>query len=370
MQQKKIAFFVSTLAGGGAQRFVSNIATEYSKQGHEVHVFLQLNEVVFDLPESIHIHSLTPETETSSFKKLSRLNLAYRFRREIKKQSREKGFDLIVSTMFGANTLARLSGLPNIIYRISNNLDRRLRKGSFKHFYKKFWMQLFFNNQKIVVLNREMKQHVSSVLNVNPDNIYVIPSGYNFDHIRMMALQDQKAMPSDPYILHVGRYQEQKRHDVLLKAYKHASVPHKLVLLGQGRPRSTQKLNSLISELDLDGQIIQPGFQDNPYPWIKNANLVVISSDYEGLSNVLIEALILGTPVVSTSHVSGPRDVMTGELSNFLSEIGDPEALGNNIKKALEHYPEISQDIYEQFNVVHIAQQYLDTFTTPYNDSK
>lgn len=360
--KKKIAFFVSTLAGGGAQRFVANLATEFSTQGHEVHIFLQHDEIVFDLPENIQIHALTPAKRTPGYRNYSRLRLANLFRREINKQSITRNFDLIISTMFGANSIARLSGVPHIIYRISNNLDRRLRKGSFKHFYKKFWMHLLFKNQNIVVLNQEMKQHVSSSLDINPANIFIIPSGYNFEYIKKMATQPESEVPSYPYILHVGRYQEQKRHDVLLKAYKHANIPHKLVLLGQGRPKATAKLNALIDELGLSEKIIKPGFQENPYPWIKNASLVVISSDYEGLSNVLIEALILGTPVVSTLHISGPKDVMTGELTEYLSEIGNPQALGENIKKAIQHYPEISPDIYERFNVEHIAGQYLDRF--------
>ncbi|WP_455218127.1 glycosyltransferase, partial [Kaarinaea lacus] len=125
---------------------------------------------------------------------------------------------------------------------------------------------------------------------------------------------------------------------------------------------TTLKLNTLIDDTGMADQVIQPGFQSNPYPWIKNASLVVISSDYEGLSNVLIEALILGTPVVSTAHISGPREVMTGELSQFLSETGDAQGLAENIKKALDHYPDIPEAIVQPFNVETIAQQYLDTF--------
>jgi len=207
-----------------------------------------------------------------------------------------------------------------------------------------------------------MKQHIIATLNISPGNITIIPLGFDFRYLREMACQSDPGLPDQPYILHVGRFQAQKRHDVLLKAYKLANVPHKLVLLGQGRLKSTHKLNDLINRLELEDRIILPGFLENPYPWIKNASLTVISSDYEGLSNVLIESLILETPVVSTAHVSGPKDVMTGKLSEFLSDTGDPEALGQNITKALSRYPEISPEICSQFNVENIATQYLDTF--------
>lgn len=359
---RKIAFLVSTLAGGGAQRFVANLATEFANEGNEVHIFLQKNEVVYKLPENIKIHSLTKTTKKPRFKRLYKLILARRFKKQVEALCVSKPFDLIISTMFGANLIARLSGIPNIVYRISNNLDHRLRKGTSRHILKKWWMQYLLRDQKIVVLNQEMKQHIIDTLDTPPNNISIIPLGFDFNYLREMASQADPDLPDQPYILHVGRFQAQKRHDVLLKAYKHANVPNKLVLLGQGRLKSTHKLNTLINKLGLEDRVILPGFQKNPYPWYKNASLTVISSDYEGLSNVLIESLILGTPVVSTAHISGPKDVMTGRLSEFLSNTGDAEGLGQNIRKALTHYPEITRDIYSQFNVVTIAHQYLDTF--------
>lgn len=362
-RQKKIAFLISTLAGGGAQRFVSNIATEYANKGHEVHIFLQKHEVVYKLPDNIIIHSLTKTTKKPRFKRLYKIILARRFKHQIHDFSRSKPFDLIISTMFGAILIARLSGIPGIVYRISNNLDHRLRKGTSRYLFKRKWMQFLFKNQHIVVLNAEMKQHFVDTLDISPNNISIIPQGFDFKYIRDEAAKPDNKLPGEPYILHIGRFQSQKRHDVLLQAYKLASIPHKLVLLGQGRPKSTHKLNALIDKLGLVDSILQPGFQDNPYPWIQNASLVVISSDYEGLSNVLIESLILGTPVVSTAHISGPKNVMTGELSEYLSDIGNPEDLGKNIQKALLQYPEITQDIYEPYNVETIAQQYLDKYT-------
>lgn len=362
-EPRKIAFLISTLSGGGAQRFVSNLATYYANQGHDVHIVLQKKEVSYQLPENITIHSLTSNNRKPRFKKLFKFVLGKRFRKLIKQQSAGKPFDLIISTMFGANLIASYSGIPNIVYRISNNLDHRLRKGTIRYPLKRMWMRYLLKDQAIVVLNKEMKQHIIDTLNIAPNNISIIPQAFDFHYLREMAKQTDSNSPGQPYILHIGRFQSQKRHDVLLKAYKAADIPHKLVLLGQGRTRSTQKLNTLINELGLKDQVIQPGFQDNPYPWIKNASLVVISSDYEGLSNVLIEALVLGTPVVSTAHISGPKDVMTGELSNFLSPIGNPQALGENIKMALQHYPDIPRESYEQFNVENIARQYLDIFS-------
>lgn len=358
----KIAFMVSSLAGGGAQRFVSNLATQYANNGHEVHIFLLLNKVIYELPATIAIHPLAETNRITPIKALNKLILARRFRRHIQEHAKHKPFDLIIATMFGANLVARLSGIPNIVYRISNNLDERLRKGRFIHLIKRAWMRRLFKGQRIMVLNREMQLHVNHTLDIPLDYITAIPLAFDFKSLMDKSMQLQEHLPNEPYIIHVGRYHDQKRHDVLLQAYKYSGIPHKLVLLGQGTPEWNKKIKKLIAELGLADKVIQPGFQINPYPWIKNARLMVISSDYEGFSNVLIEALILGTPVVTTAYECGAKEVMTGELSRFLSKIGDPQGLATNINIALSGYPEIPEALRAQFNVTTVAEKCLATF--------
>ena len=87
--------------------------------------------------------------------------------------------------------------------------------------------------------------------------------------------------------------------------------------------------------------------------------MFVLSSDHEGLANVLVESLILNTMVVSTNCPFGPSEVLTGKLSDFLSPIGDVEALSTNIVKALNNPIEITEDLIEKFDAKTIAKQYL-----------
>jgi glycosyltransferase involved in cell wall biosynthesis len=76
-------------------------------------------------------------------------------------------------------------------------------------------------------------------------------------------------------------------------------------------------------------------FRQNPYPWMARAELVVLSSDYEGFPLVLIEALAVGTAVVSTDCPHGPAEILTGPLSRWLVPVGDAAALGKKIDEAL-----------------------------------
>lgn len=118
-----------------------------------------------------------------------------------------------------------------------------------------------------------------------------------------------------------------------------------------------------IQRLDLKDRVLLPGFQKNPYPWVRHADLFVMSSDSEGLPTVLIEALILGTPVVSTDCPTGPGEILTGELKQFLSPPGDPETLAQNIKRALVSYPEITEREILKFEDRFSARQYIEHCT-------
>jgi glycosyltransferase involved in cell wall biosynthesis len=118
-------------------------------------------------------------------------------------------------------------------------------------------------------------------------------------------------------------------------------------------------IKNLINELGLENQVIFTGFISNPYSWMKNADLFVLSSDLEGLANVLVESLIVNTMVVSTDCPFGPSEVLTGDLSSFLSPVRDVEALSSNILRALNNPVHITEDYIAKFNAKTIAKQYL-----------
>jgi len=100
------------------------------------------------------------------------------------------------------------------------------------------------------------------------------------------------------------------------------------------------------------------GFMKNPYPVIKNAKLLILSSEREGLPTVLVEALILGTPVVSTNCISGPSEILTEDLSHYLSKVNDAEDLADKIAKALSSYIPITDSTVEKFSAGNIYKKY------------
>ncbi len=142
-----------------------------------------------------------------------------------------------------------------------------------------------------------------------------------------------------PYLLAVGRLEYQKGFDLLLRAYAklkkelQPSLRHQLVLVGEGKEK--ERLRALVQELDLEADVVMPGFQENPYAWMKGAAVFVSSSRYEGFCRVIAEALAVGTPVVATDCPSGPAEVLQGQQYGVLVQTENPDALAEGIRSLL-----------------------------------
>lgn len=163
-------------------------------------------------------------------------------------------------------------------------------------------------------------------------------------------------------ILTAGRLVEQKNHELLIDAFSRiAHKGYKLVILGEGKKE--EELTAKVEKLGLTNKVIMPGFVLNPYKFMASSSLFVLSSDWEGLGNALIEALALGLPVVSTDCPSGPREILKGGRWGHLVPMGDPEAMASAMLKSLEgdkRLPALSD--LNEFTVEEATRQYMNLF--------
>jgi glycosyltransferase involved in cell wall biosynthesis len=139
-----------------------------------------------------------------------------------------------------------------------------------------------------------------------------------------------------PVIVAAGRLTPQKNFPLLMRAFARLRERHpaRLLLLGEGPERA--RLESLASTLGISGDVALPGFIGNPYAAFSRAALFVMSSDYEGLGNVLIEALACGCPVVSTDCPSGPSEILENGRYGELVPVNDSETLAAAMLRTLE----------------------------------
>lgn len=143
-----------------------------------------------------------------------------------------------------------------------------------------------------------------------------------------------------PVILGIGRLTRQKDFPTLLKAFAlvAADLDCRLMILGEGRDRGA--LEKLAEELGVHDRVALIGFRSNPYAYLQQAKLFVLSSAWEGSPNALTEALALGVPVVATDCPSGPREILDGGRLAPLVPVGDAQALSIAMRKVLCHPPE------------------------------
>jgi glycosyltransferase involved in cell wall biosynthesis len=139
-----------------------------------------------------------------------------------------------------------------------------------------------------------------------------------------------------------------------------AHCPARLLILGEGEERSA--LEALTRKLGVSEDVALPGFVENPYPYLRQSALFVLSSAWEGLPTVLIEALALGAPIVSTDCPSGPAEILSNGRYGFLVPVGDVEAMADAMYKAITNKRSQPGDAsWAKFTVPSATATYIDT---------
>jgi glycosyltransferase involved in cell wall biosynthesis len=166
-----------------------------------------------------------------------------------------------------------------------------------------------------------------------------------------------------PIALAVGRLCKDKNFNTLLKASTilRNRKTIRFIILGDGEERT--ELTNTINENKLDSIVSMPGYKPNPYPYMRNADVFVLSSKYEGFPNVLVEAMACEVPIVSTDCPSGPAEILDGGKYGKLVPVGDAEAVAEAIEATLES--PVNRNLLKQraenYSIDKIITQYIDT---------
>jgi glycosyltransferase involved in cell wall biosynthesis len=189
----------------------------------------------------------------------------------------------------------------------------------------------------IGVLTPAMRREADSLFAGYPVKVVDLPNVIDIDEIKRRAAA-HTPLPSSPFIVSVARLDErQKDHRTLLKAYAalrtRCRAVGDLVLLGDGPDRAA--LERFAVELGLERSVRFVGFCSNPFPYIQAAQVLVLSSRYEGFGMVLSEAMALGTPVLSSDCPTGPSDLLDGGKAGLLVAVGDADGMADALQVLL-----------------------------------
>lgn len=324
----KIAFVISSLQGGGAERVASLLLNYWvEREGWEVtlitvHPFDR--EGAYQLSKKVKVVPLNSGSSSRSIFEALASNLvrAYRLRQAILKQSP----NVVISFGEITNCLVLFALLGTKFATIvSERVDPRF------HLIPKSWSiirrKLYPRAAAVVVQTKEVAQHfweVSGLPTVVIENaVQPPPKGYQHKPENMVVA--------------VGRLVSQKGFDILLNAFFKVYSKNKewrLAIFGEGPER--ENLEARISQLGLGGAVQLSGREPYIFRAYARASIFVLSSRYEGFPNTLCEAMAAGLPVVSFNCPSGPRDIISNGQDGILVENGDSDALAAVLEELIK----------------------------------
>ncbi|CAM8373131.1 RfaG Glycosyltransferase [Candidatus Methylopumilus planktonicus] len=329
----KICFFITNLCVGGAEKATIKAAELLRQNGHSVHLVLLENIVNFKFNREIKCKIIYDKIKKGL---IGKYLMAYKLNRTFCEIERKEGkFNLVVSTLPFCDDIVKAANIPNVYFRIANTLSAEIKNLKIssavraERRLKRY--KLNYNNQKIIAVSQGVKDDLLNNIKIK-SKISVIHNPFNFGHIKKLSSKPIPKNIKKPYVIHVGRFSAQKRHDLLLDAWKLLGLSMNLLLM----TNPSVKLERMISERGLDDSVKVIGFKENPYPYIYHSEMLILCSDREGLPNVLVEALVCGTRVISTDCPSGPREILTGALKNCLIPVNNAQLLAKRIKALLK----------------------------------
>lgn len=330
----RIAFFLPGLYEGGAERVILNLAKGVAERGYLVDLVLARAEGPYmsQVPPCVRLIDLKAARVLTSLPSLIRY-------------LRSEQPTTLLSALF-ANVIAlmarRLSGLPQrLVISEHNTLSSVMHNQPDLRWqlYPKMAGWLYPGADEIIAVSNGVAEDLARTTTVPRQRIQVVYNPVVTTELYQkskMALDHPWFEPGEPpVIVAVGRLTPQKAFDVLIRAFSQVRNrrPVRLLILGEGEDRPL--LESLIKQLGLERDISLLGFVQNPYPYMAHAALFVLSSRWEGLPTVLIEALYLGTPIVATDCPGGSREILKNGIYGRLVPVDCDQILADAIDTSL-----------------------------------
>ncbi len=306
----KIVFLISSLGGGGAERVVSILANNYAERGFDVDIVMVVGHTIaYSINPNIRIIDYSEPENRNFFTKIC--HLVKKFRQYLIYNKPDK----IISFLTEVNMIGLTAALglkENFYVSVRND---PCHDGNKYMNRLASWMYSFYNCKRIIFQTEYQKSQF-------PEKIR--EKGIIINNPIILSSKKRKPMHK---IVSVGRFFPQKNQKMLIQAFAEISPQnpdYQLIIYGEGPLR--QELESLISNLHLDNKIFLPGFKKNIHELISDAEIFVLPSDYEGLSNALLEAMCMGIPCIST-NVSGIDEVIKNNINGILIPPGNTDKL-------------------------------------------
>jgi glycosyltransferase involved in cell wall biosynthesis len=324
----KVLCVIPSMVGGGAEKVMLTLLEKLDRSRFTpiLVLFNAIGENIHLIPNDVELIDLKKKKSSDVF------HLIYRLSSIIRKTKP----NVILSHLLYANLIAilarKLSGIKvPVIIVLHNFMSIELQTERFTYLKKVLAKKILPWANKIVTVSEMAKSDLINTFGMPVSKVVSIPNA--FDVMKVLALSQDETFTHDwfngelPVVVSIGRLTKQKGFSDLLQAFakllKHRRA--RLIILGEGEDRIM--LQELITKLRLMDSVQMPGYVSNPYPYLKNADVFVMSSYFEGFPGALMEALACGVPVISTNCPSGPSEIITNGIDGLLVPVGDIIAL-------------------------------------------
>ncbi|MGA9377437.1 MAG: glycosyltransferase [Phormidium sp.] len=370
-----IAIFLRSLHGGGAERVIINLVRGFAEQGIKM-------DLVLLKAEGTYLSQVSKEVRIVDFN-ASKLDQGKRWRLPTSFQStsslpklinylQQEQPKLLLSATHFTNEIAILAKhLSRTSTRVIvsehttvsveakrvEQISARLIPLTSRIFYP--WAD------GIVAVSQGVAKDLANITKLPKERIKTIYNPVITPELLLMAKEPLDhpwfANGEPPVILGVGRFVKQKDFPTLIKAFAEVRKvrPARLMILGGGRERS--HLEALVRELNLENDVALLNFVKNPFAYMARAAVFVLSSAWEGLPTVIIEAMAVGTTVVATNCPSGSDEILANGKYGFLVPVGDSGVIAQAILSVLSgNTKQVDAEWLKQFTLDNSTQNYLN----------
>lgn len=312
-----IGIFINSLTSGGAEKIVLTLLEKFRQKNQQTKLLFIEKEQFYEIPPGVNTVYLTQYESLD--KGVLKMPYVFICAIRLKKQIKQKQIPIIQSHLLRAafiNVLAKMLGSRHhaqIV--IHSRINFAHRPYPYRVFAKWVYRQILHRADSVISICETMKQDLDEYLKLKTHaRHWCIYNPHNLAEIEYKAaLQATDFIFNDKkkYLVSVGRIVEGKRLDDIIQAFVRVQkdIPNlELLFIGEGHLES--ELRELTKELGCADTVHFLGYQTNPYPYIAQADIFVLASEWEGLPNIIIESLICKTAVISSDCISGPREIL------------------------------------------------------------
>lgn len=316
---KNIFFITSTLTSGGSERVMSLLANEFAKRKYQVTIVCLNKQIVF-YPINENVRIIFAERETKSTSLIKKIIWLRKFVYDVRP-------DVVIPFMEAVYCVTLLSLVGSSVPVISSERIDPRKSPFLRNILRRLILPL---TTHLVVQTEKIRNFYPSFIRKKTSVIY--------NPVREDIYNDDRTVNKKNRIISIGKLYPQKNQKMMIRAF--ARIADKfpdwqLVIYGEGPLRA--ELESLVSSFKLQGRVLLPGRTEKVVDELKKSKVFCFSSNFEGMSNAIIEAICVGLPIVST-NVSGASELIGEGKGGYIVPCGDVDLFAQALQKVMSDH--------------------------------